>query len=1178
MARKKKLLVFETICLFVALLSIISVFIITMASYTKKTGDSSQTSGSFASVMVDVGNALVNDGYYVYSLNKNKTMNMQIEVYNSGDVDVFTKVGVDVGVKFGETDLTQTFKYNNYLSINNFTYSQDVIENTNGVLSLTRRQIKNNGAKVNFEVRVNSNMPQTLTIDGTTYNFTSGSNDIDLYVKYNVAAVQQPNNNLSGAELDTLLSNMIPDTETITYTMEGAAGAGAKVFANGTELIGVTHAWDVSENADGKAILYLSSGDNGTSCSANLVGSGATVDKGSSDSYIRSLNLGNKINSVFIQKGITHIGKYMFYTASNFTDVFIPNTVTTLNNGVFCGCTKLQNVVFEHGSQLTDIWHEVFASCNITSFTLPKSVTHIESSMLYNNKNLTEIKVEEGNTNYKIVNGCLLSMDGWSLVDACNYASVPDGVGSIGRSAFQDRKFNNITLPSTVKTINLYGFRGVNITDIVIPSKVSYIASSSFYNSSMTIFMEHTSSSVTSGFNSSWLTGHNGKVYWYSETANYDGAHWRYVDGVPVAWQNIALTGSGAGASITINGTAVSNVTHAWDVSATGTNQAILYLTSSNSGVSYEAHLIGTGDTISYTYTNTPLAASGVKTKITSLSIQKGITSIGQYLFYALDKINSIFVPNSVRVIDVAAFYNCPNVTSAVIEPNGNLERIAGESFGYTKFTTFTIPKTVTTIGAGAFIGNNKLAEIIVEEGNTNYYVESGCLIKENDKYLVDSTNSAQIPQDVTAILGASMRGKDLVINKIPNSVNSLAAYAFGGIKNTEIVIPSSVKTIQSRLFYQATNLTKIFMEHTSESEITSLNADWLYSCNATVYWYSETEKEGCWHYVGGVPKLWESLVVTGSGAGASVTINGTAVPNVTHAWDVSATGTNQAILYLTSTDSGASYSANIIGGGATKNFSWSSAYLKTSGVATKITSVNIEKGITKIGEYTFYAVNNFTDIVIPNSVVELASGAFCACEKLINVTFESGSRLTKLGNEVFSSCDIRTITFPKTLTTIIKPALTNNKNLAEIIVEEGNANFKVVNGCLISMDGKTLYDVTNHAKLPYGITKIFEATFRGKKFDNLFIPSSVVGIDPYVFRATNIESIIIPSSVTYIGGYIFQDNTNITAIYMEHTSSSVASEFTSTWASNCNATIYWYSETQKAGCWHYENGVPTLW
>jgi hypothetical protein len=24
--------------------------------------------------------------------------------------------------------------------------------------------------------------------------------------------------------------------------------------------------------------------------------------------------------------------------------------------------------------------------------------------------------------------------------------------------------------------------------------------------------------------------------------------------------------------------------------------------------------------------------------------------------------------------------------------------------------------------------------------------------------------------------------------------------------------------------------------------------------------------------------------------------------------------------------------------------------------------------------------------------------------------------------------------------------------------------------------------------------------------------------------------------------------------------------------------TVYWYSETSKAGCWHYVSGVPTLW
>jgi hypothetical protein len=28
----------------------------------------------------------------------------------------------------------------------------------------------------------------------------------------------------------------------------------------------------------------------------------------------------------------------------------------------------------------------------------------------------------------------------------------------------------------------------------------------------------------------------NRPFYWYSEEANYDGSHWRYVDGVPTVW------------------------------------------------------------------------------------------------------------------------------------------------------------------------------------------------------------------------------------------------------------------------------------------------------------------------------------------------------------------------------------------------------------------------------------------------------------------------------------------------------------------------------------------------------------------------------------------------------------------------------------------------------------------
>jgi len=67
---------------------------------------------------------------------------------------------------------------------------------------------------------------------------------------------------------------------------------------------------------------------------------------------------------------------------------------------------------------------------------------------------------------------------------------------------------------------------------------------------------------------------------------------------------------------------------------------------------------------------------------------------------------------------------------------------------------------------------------------------------------------------------------------------------------------------------------------------------------------------------------------------------------------------------------------------------------------------------------------------------------------------------------------------------------------------------------------------------------------------------------------------VVIPNSVTSIGGYAFYNCSNLT-IYCEATSQPWGWE--SSWNIS-NRPVYWYSETQKSGCWHYVDGVVTKW
>ena len=107
----------------------------------------------------------------------------------------------------------------------------------------------------------------------------------------------------------------------------------------------------------------------------------------------------------------------------------------------------------------------------------------------------------------------------------------------------------------------------------------------------------------------------------------------------------------------------------------------------------------GTGETYDYNITSSPFDSNA---QITSVVIEPGVTSIGQYLFYACSNLSSVRIPASVQNISTGAFMNCEALEYVMI-PDG-VSSIAQAAFmNCTSLMYAGIPKTVTSIGASAF-------------------------------------------------------------------------------------------------------------------------------------------------------------------------------------------------------------------------------------------------------------------------------------------------------------------------------------------------------------------------------------------------------------------------------------------------------------------------------------------
>lgn len=237
---------------------------------------------------------------------------------------------------------------------------------------------------------------------------------------------------------------------------------------------------------------------------------------------------------------------YVFQNCSKLETVIIPDTLTTLSDGMFKGCGMLRElkVIDENGTEKTSFgnyWLEnnaiytndslnidhillkeyynkaskespvfvsnvyricdsAFNSCSFVDVTIPNSVQMINENVFTNCTSLQNVTLPGSLTtipNYTF-KGCtgLESFeipDGYANIGQFAFSgctslydvTIPDSVNSIDSGAFQNcSNLKEISLPDTVTTIGQSAFKNSGLTSIKIPSGVTDLTSSSFSNCS----------------------------------------------------------------------------------------------------------------------------------------------------------------------------------------------------------------------------------------------------------------------------------------------------------------------------------------------------------------------------------------------------------------------------------------------------------------------------------------------------------------------------------------------------------------------------------------------------------------------------------------------------------------------------------------------------------------------
>ena len=590
-------------------------------------------------------------------------------------------------------------------------------------------------------------------------------------------------------------------------------------------------------------------------------------------------------------------------------------------------------------------------------------VTSIGERAFYGCSNLKRITIPDSVTS--------IGERAFNYCSSLTSINIPDGVTSIGKSAFSScSNLTSISIPDSVTSIGDSAFYGCRIlTSVSIPDSVTSIGDSAFSDcsslTSISIPFVGTSRDANNGYDQVF-----GYIFGYtrSKTDGTTMQYGNYYYYIPSTLRSVTVTDA----------------------------------------------------------TTIPANAFQGCSKLTSITIPDGVTSIGGWAFYDCRSLTSITIPDGVTSIGNSAFEGCRNLASISIPDSVTSIEVAAFS-GCSNLTSISIPDSVTSIGVYAFRNCSSLTSISILDSVTSIggSAFSGC----------SSLTSISIPSGVTSIGDSAFRDcSGLTSISIPSGVTSIGYAAFQGCsKLTSITIPDGVTSIGGWAFYDCRSLTSISIP----DSVTRIGDDVFVG---TAWFLNKPEGVV---YAGRIAYTCKGNVSSVSLEEGTTCIGNSAFRDCSNLTSISIPDSVKSIgesafygcsslnaVYITDI---AAWCGIAFGNSSANPLSIAhNLYLN----GELVTDLVIPDSVTSIGKSAFSSCRNLASITIPSGVTSIGDSAFSYCSSLTSISIPSG--VTSIGGWAFSDCSrLTSISIPDSVTSIGASAFSGCSNLTSISIPD---------------------------------------------------------------------------------------------------------------------------------------------